>query len=326
MPLDGGGRFVRSLKIARKPRGPSRAKTVRHAARGMREPSSVQPGTARRAKPPGMLRRFFGRIGAFFARPMLLLTASLVMLALIAALLVSGVVGRTAHGVRNGAMGVVGDAGFGVYEIQITGNRRVPIDTLFAALGLKAGQSIFFIDLPAARARIMALDWIASVDVMRRYPDAIFVTVVEKRPFALWQTPPDTKGQSKVAVVERNGGVITTEGTEKFSKLPKLVGPGAPEAAADLVDAVMSHRAVSARTAAYERVSKRRWNLILNDGVVVQLPETGWPKELDALEHLIVDNGILERDVTEIDLRSPSQYFFVLKSGEKKDVERGKET
>ena len=60
--------------------------------------------------------------------------------------------------------------------------------------------------------------------------------------------------------------------------------------------------------------------------MVVQLPEAGWQKELDALEYLIVDQGILERDVTEIDLRSPQQYFFVLKSGEKKDVERGKET
>jgi cell division protein FtsQ len=312
---------MRSLKIARKPRGAPRAKAVRHSGRGTREPSSVQPGSARRAKPPGLVSRFVGRIGAFFVRPMLLLTAGLMLLALIAALLVSGVVGRTAHGVKNGALGVVGDAGFGVYEIQITGNRRVPTDTIFAALGLKAGQSIFFIDLPGARARILSLDWIASVDVVRRYPDAIFVTVVEKRPFALWQTP-----DGKVAVVERSGGVITTQDTQKFSKLPKLVGPGAPETAADLVDGVMGHRAVSARTAAYERVSKRRWNLILNDGVVVQLPETGWAKELDALEHLIVDNGILERDITEIDLRSPSQYFFVLKSGEKKDVERGKET
>ena len=88
----------------------------------------------------------------------------------------------------------------------------------------------------------------------------------------------------------------------------------------------MAHRAIAARIAAYARVSERRWNLILGDGVVVELPETGWQKELDALEHLIVDNGILERDVTEIDLRSPTHYFFLLKSGEKKDVERGKET
>jgi cell division protein FtsQ len=127
-------------------------------------------------------------------------------------------------------------------------------------------------------------------------------------------------------VVERSGGVITAQDIEKFSRLPKLIGPGAPEAAADLVDAVLSHRAVSARIAAYERVSGRRWNLLLNDGVTVKLPENNWQKELDALEHLIVDNSILERDVTEIDLRSPSQYFFVLKGGEKKDVVRGKET
>jgi cell division protein FtsQ len=155
---------------------------------------------------------------------------------------------------------------------------------------------------------------------MRRYPDAITVNVVEKRPFALWQSP------DGIAVVERSGKVITTRDVETFSRLPKLVGAGAPEAAAEMVEAVMAHRAVDSRIAAYEYVSQRRWNLILNNGVVVQLPENGWRKELDALEHLIVDDSILERDVTEIDLRSPTQYFFVLRGGEKKDVQRGKET
>jgi cell division protein FtsQ len=313
---------MRSLKIERKLRNNPRAKTVRHAPRAGREATKVQPGSARRDKGPGLT----GRLGVALKRPMLALTAGLVVLALLAGLLVSGVAGRTLHGVKTAISGAVSDAGFGVYEIRITGNRRVPTDTIFAALGLRPGQSIFFIDLPGARARIMALDWIQSADVVRRYPDAVTVTVVEKRPFALWQTPPDKNGQSRLAVVERSGGVITTIDAEKFSKLPKLVGEGAPEAAGELVDAVLNHRAVSARVAAYERVSGRRWNLLLNDGVVVKLPETGWLKELDALEHLIVDNGILERNVTEIDLRSPAQYFFVLKSGEKRDVQRDKET
>ena len=35
---------------------------------------------------------------------------------------------------------------------------------------------------------------------------------------------------------------------------------------------------------------------------------------------------ILERDITQIDLRSPTHYFFLLKNGEKKETERGKET
>ncbi|HEY5347185.1 MAG TPA: cell division protein FtsQ/DivIB, partial [Rhizomicrobium sp.] len=145
--------------------------------------------------------------------------------------------------------------------------------------------------------------------------DAIFVTLVEKRPFALWQSP---KG---LAVVERGGGLITYQDVEHFARLPKLVGDGAPEQAADIVDAVGTHRAISARIKAYERVSQRRWNLILDDGVVVKLPETGWQAQLDVLDHLIIDKGILERDVTEIDLRSPTHIFFVLRSGEKKDAD-----
>ena len=58
----------------------------------------------------------------------------------------------------------------------------------------------------------------------------------------------------------------------------------------------------------------------------MKLPEIGWRKELDALDSLIVDKGILERDLTEIDLRSPTQYFFVTKSGEQKDkkTDRGR--
>ena len=35
---------------------------------------------------------------------------------------------------------------------------------------------------------------------------------------------------------------------------------------------------------------------------------------------------IVTGDVTQIDLRSPTHYFLLLKSGDKKDVERGKET
>lgn len=311
---------MRSLKIERKPRSNPRAKTVRHAARAPRETAKVQPGSARREEKPSLAQR----LGFILKRPMLAMSILLLILALLAGLAISGA--RTFRGAKTVMSGAAADAGFGVYEIRINGNRRVPTSTIFAALGLKPGQSIFSVDLPAARNRIMALDWIASADVVRRYPGAVTVMVVEKRPFALWQTPPDKNGQAHLTVVERSGDVITTRDVEKFARLPKLVGQGAPEAAGAVVDAVLNHRAVSARVAAYERVSGRRWNLILNDGVVVKLPEIKWQAELDALEHLIVDSGILERDVTEIDLRSPSQYFFVLKGGEKKDVERGKET
>jgi cell division protein FtsQ len=317
---------MRSLKVDRKPRDNPRVRATRKPARPVRDAAPTKSGGRRDSGDEGIFTALLGRAGRVVRRPILLLSMGLVLFALIAALFASGIIGRTIHGVNDTVDAVVADAGFGISEIHLAGNGRVAPETILAALGMKPGESIFGAKLGQARNRIMALDWVASADVVRRYPDSIFVTVVEKRPFALWQSPAQGNGGGRVAIVERAGGVITTEGVEKFVRLPKLVGAGAPAAAADVVDAVMAHRAVIARVAAYEYVSRRRWNLILNDGVVVKLPETDWRKELDALERLIVDAGILERDVTEIDLRSPAQFFFVLRSGEKKDVQRGKET
>lgn len=311
---------MRSVKVERAPRDNPRARSARKPSRPVRE--SASSSRSRRDKPAdGIMARAKDAMGRFLRHPILWMSVATLAVVLLAALFVSGVIGRTIHNVSRTADRLVAEAGFGISEIHLTGNSRVPPETILAALGMQPGGSIFAADLPAARARIMALDWIQSADVVRRYPDAIYVNVVEKRPFALWQSP------DGIAVVERSGKVITIQNVENFRRLPKLVGAGAPGAAADMVEAVMAHRAIDSRIAVYEFVSQRRWNLILNNGVVVKLPENGWRKQLDALEHLIVDEGILERDVTEIDLRAPDQYFFVLRSGEKKDVQRGgKET
>ena len=81
-------------------------------------------------------------------------------------------------------------------------------------LAMKPGQSIFTADLWQARSRLARLDWISSAEIHRRYPDAIFVTLVEKRPFALWQAPPDNSvgahGEAPIWVVECNGKLITS--------------------------------------------------------------------------------------------------------------------
>jgi len=317
---------MRSVNVERKSRKASRTQTVRPSSRAARDLPSVQPGSSRRGKGPGLLADLSERLSLFTRRPIIVMSGVLVVLVLLGALFASGVIGRSVRAVNRTIDTVTADAGFGISEIHITGNRRTPYNQVLEVLAMKPGQSIFSANLWQARDRLAHLEWIASAEIHRRYPDAIFVTLVEKRPFALWQGPTDAHGEALIWVVERNGKLITARDVDKFRRLPKLVGAGAPEAAADLVDAVAAHRAIAARIAAYARVSSRRWNLILDDGVVVQLPDNGWQKELDALEHLIIDGGILERDITQIDLRSPTHYFFLLKNGEKKDAPRGKET
>jgi cell division protein FtsQ len=272
--------------------------------------------SGKRRHPPGRFARAWRALRAFFSfrRPAVRLSACLAFVVLAGALLASGYVERTARAARGVINGVVTDAGFGIASIQISGNRRTDPRDILAALGFGPGGSIFSANVQAARHHLLGLEWIADADVRRQFPDSISVSIVERLPFALWETPSGTY------VVERSGRTIGLFDASFFPHLPVLAGEGAPQSAAELIDAVTAHRALSARVAGYARISDRRWNLLLNDDVVVDLPEEGWAKELDVLEHLIVDRGILERDISEIDLRMPDNFFFVLRNGQKQQL------
>lgn len=310
---------MRSVKIDRKASQPRGSRASRGSVRANRPQPSGKPFGKRKAPANNIFARTFRAVTSWlaFRRPLLTLTGVLMLLVVIAGLFIGGYVGRAIRTVDRGFAALVDDAGFGIAQIHIAGNSRTPKESIAAALDFHKGQPIFDADIHAARQRIVHLPWVSDAEVRRRYPDDISVRIIEKRPYALWQSP-----DAQLWVVERNGGLITTDGLEEFRRLPVLLGAGGANGA-DIVEAVAAHRAISARIKAYQRVGERRWNLILDDAVVVKLPEANWQPELDALEHLIIDKGILERDVSEIDLRSPTQYFFVLKSGEKKNEPRG---
>lgn len=242
-------------------------------------------------------------------RPMLWVSLTLLLPFMFAALIASNTFNRTVEKTDSAAGSLVANAGFGVSQVHLAGNLRTRPAEIMAALGLKAGQPIFAVDLRAARARLMQLAWVADAEVKRLYPDDISVRIVERVPYARWQQP------DGIYVVERDGHPITREGADQFAKLPLLIGDQAPLKAAQFVAAVAGHRAVAVRVEAYEYVGERRWNLLLDDGVVVELPEDGWQQQLSALDRLIVDKGILERDIREIDLRPPDYYFFVFRNG-----------
>ena len=309
---------MRSVKAPKRPSPRS------HAGR-----RGASPARAPRREQFGKREKFNdGRIARFYrdmkqrltpSRPMLYMSTSLFGLTLVVALLVGGYAGRGVGAVRHGMDAIATDAGFGISSVHLAGNRRTPPASILAALGFEPGQSIFDADVHDARARLMQLEWVAEADVSRRYPDSISVAIVEKRPYALWQAA------DGLHVIERSAKPITFARMEDYPHLPLFVGD-VPQGGADLVGAIAQHRAVVARVKAMQRVSGRRWNLILDDGVVVKLPEDGWRRQLDALEHLIVDKSVLERDIVEIDLRSPDNYFFVLRSGEQQQVTRGNKT
>ena len=171
---------MRSVTVERNSRRASRNQPIRPSARGKRELPEVQPGTVRIVKEPGAIAKLGAGVAPAFKRPMFTLCGIVLVLVLIAALFASGIIGRGLRAIGHGLDAVTADAGFGISEIHITGNHRTPYRQILEVLGMQPGQSIFAADLWSAQRRMASLEWIASVEIHRRYPDAIFVTLVEK--------------------------------------------------------------------------------------------------------------------------------------------------
>jgi cell division protein FtsQ len=188
-----------------------------------------------------------------------------------------------------------------VQEVVINGRANTPEPQLRAALGVSVGDPILGFSVSGARDRIEGLSWVQHVAVERRLPGTVFVDLVERRPFAIWQK------DRKFLLVDRNGEIVTNEAIEQFSTLPLIVGAGAPPHAAELLDALTKVPDIADRMAAAIRVGDRRWNLQLKNGIIVMLPEEHQDLALAKLHELEQGQALLDRPLLYVDLRLPDR-------------------
>ena len=205
--------------------------------------------------------------------------------------------GSSIQAVRERIGVLTADAGMRVKDIRIEGRANTPEPLLRAALGVTNGDPIVGFSLDAARQRIEKLTWVKHATVERRLPGTIVVALWERRPFAVWQN------QGKFVLIDREGAPVTDEELLKFSKLPLIVGAGAPEAARVLLDALTERPQIQEKVVAAVRISERRWNLRMKNGTDILLPEGHEVAALDRLLDLQRDTALLDRPLQAIDMR-----------------------
>lgn len=187
--------------------------------------------------------------------------------------------------------------GLTVQSVEVEGRERADRQAILEALGVRRGTPILNLDLDGAKTRLESIPWIRSAAVERRLPDGLYVRLVEHQPVAVWQH------HRKFDLIDQDGVVIPNARADDFPALPQVVGDEAPRAASDVVDMLASEPALASRVIASVRIGGRRWNLMLDNGIEVALPEnspeSAWHR-LAALDH---SDRLLERDVTFIDMR-----------------------
>jgi cell division protein FtsQ len=203
--------------------------------------------------------------------------------------------------------------GLRVENVVIEGLNKTPEALVRAALGVHRGDPMLGFSLSEARTRIETINWVQSASVERRLPATIVVKLTERRPFAVWQH------QNRFVLIDRNGEVMTDPDVASFqTQVPLVVGPGAPLAAAALLDALANYPPVMTRLQAAVRVGERRWNLRLNNGTDILLPEGAETPALVKLMELQSTYSLLERPLQVVDLRLPDR-LVVRPQAEKAD-------
>ena len=197
---------------------------------------------------------------------------------------------------------VAASMGLRVTNVIVEGRSKTPEPMLRAALGIRPGEPILSYSLSEARQRLESIKWVETATVERRLPATIVVRLVERRPFAVWQS------EGKFLLVDRDGDIVADSDVAAFSgQLPLVVGPGAPAAAAALMDMLATQPDLQKRVVAAVRVGERRWNLRMNNGADVMLPEGAEIQALARLAELQASHALLDRPLAVVDLRLPDR-------------------
>lgn len=200
-------------------------------------------------------------------------------------------------------------AGFAIDDVKVSGARETSEIEILAHLGLDGTTSLVALDVQDVRGRLSELPWVEQVSVRKVYPGTIEVALKEREAFAIWQHGDD------LSLIEKNGSVIAPLRDNKFSALPLFVGRDAETAAASFDKQFDNWPEIKARVKAYVRVAGRRWDLRLDNGIVVKLPETNIARAMDVLSRFEAEHGLLERDIAAVDLRLEDRTTIQLTEG-----------
>jgi cell division protein FtsQ len=204
--------------------------------------------------------------------------------------------------------GATGFAGLRVTDVVIQGRENTPEPLVRAALGVTPGDPTLGFSVEMARQRLATLPWVEHATVERRLPGTVVVYLQERRPFAIWQN------QGRFVLIDRGGQQVPNQNLAEFHLLPLVVGPGAPVAAATLIDALTDRPELQKRVVAAVRIGERRWNLHLDNGADVLLPEGHEIAALDRLTQLQQEHQVLDRPLAAIDMRLADRLVLRPKS------------
>lgn len=193
--------------------------------------------------------------------------------------------------------------GLAVAEVTVSGRDRAGPAALREALGIRIGDPILRLDLDELKTRLETLGWVREASVSRHLPGRLHIRIEERRPFARWQIG------GRTALIDEEGVVIRANIGAHYLHLPRLVGPQANLRAAELFDLLQHSPRLAALVKSASLVRERRWDIGMDNGITVRLPEQDPGEAWSRLNDVDRRDGLLAKRLNLIDLRVPGRVI-----------------
>ncbi|MBX9740684.1 MAG: FtsQ-type POTRA domain-containing protein [Beijerinckiaceae bacterium] len=191
--------------------------------------------------------------------------------------------------------------GFGINGVTFVGARELNEEELLTASGITTRDSLLFLDVAAVRARLKEMPLVRDVSVRKLYPGRLAIDVQERAPFALWQM------NGQIQIISADGMAIDQLTDDRFARLPFVVGEDANLRVPEFLKIVEGAGELRDQIRAGVLVSGRRWNLKLNSGLEIKLPEQSPETVFARFAKMAREMRILEKDLISVDLRLPDR-------------------
>jgi len=198
----------------------------------------------------------------------------------------------------------VGDAGFRVRSVAVQGTRRMDPKPIYRIALDQRTTALPLVDVEAIRERLLDFGWVKDARVSRRYPDTLVVDIVERAPAALWQDG------DRLTLIDAEGHVLDKVAVTRMPDLPLLVGPGANSHARALDALLGKAPTIKAQLVSASWVGQRRWDLAVQTGETIALPEgEGAAAARAKFAEKDKSAGLLGRGIERFDLRIPGKMI-----------------
>ncbi|MGR3639479.1 cell division protein FtsQ/DivIB [Alterinioella nitratireducens] len=210
---------------------------------------------------------------------------------------------------------------FRVNFMSITGASPVLAEEIRATVSPDFPLSSFDLDLEGLRRRVENIRAVSVAEIRIRSGGELAVTVTERRPVLVWQAREglwlvDAEGERVAPLLAR----------PDLDYLPVIAGDRANEAAAQALALFETAEPLGERLRGLVRMGERRWDVVLTDGIRIQLPETDPAPALDWVLAQDDAQELLDRDILRVDLRDPSRTVLQLTPDALAELRRMRET